>query len=295
MTTWRESTAVRSTSAVIALALLLLHGCAARGVQPTAPARATARRSRARFARPARPLRQRRLRPRALGRRGLSLRTAETLYSLNASRFMIPASNQKLLTTAAAAERLGWDYRFTTRIFATGPISRRHARRRSRHRRKRRSDHQPAASGALARVRRLGRSAARQRHPDHQRPRHRRRQRASPSPGGASAGRGTTSGTATARRSARSSTTRTRSRCSSVPACDRERPRIISTSPLGSGMVIDHGVTTAAAGTRDQGRHRAGPRHPVSRGPRADCGRRKAVTVLAAVDNPDAALSQRVS
>lgn len=51
-----------------------------------------------------------------------SLRTSETLYSLNAARFMVPASNQKLLTTAAAAERLGWDYRFTTRILATGPL-----------------------------------------------------------------------------------------------------------------------------------------------------------------------------
>jgi serine-type D-Ala-D-Ala carboxypeptidase/endopeptidase (penicillin-binding protein 4) len=50
-----------------------------------------------------------------------SVRHDETLYSLNASRFMVPASNQKLLTTAVAAERLGWDYRFTTRLFATAP------------------------------------------------------------------------------------------------------------------------------------------------------------------------------
>ncbi|HUE85013.1 MAG TPA: D-alanyl-D-alanine carboxypeptidase/D-alanyl-D-alanine-endopeptidase [Vicinamibacterales bacterium] len=51
-----------------------------------------------------------------------SLRSAETLYSLNAAQFMVPASNQKLLTAAVAAERLGWDYRFTTRVFATGPL-----------------------------------------------------------------------------------------------------------------------------------------------------------------------------
>lgn len=51
-----------------------------------------------------------------------SLQRGETLYSYNAFRFMVPASNQKLLTTAAAAERLGWDYRFTTRIVGTGPI-----------------------------------------------------------------------------------------------------------------------------------------------------------------------------
>ncbi len=50
-----------------------------------------------------------------------SVRHDETLYSLNASRFMVPASNQKLLTAAVAAERLGWDYRFTTRLLATAP------------------------------------------------------------------------------------------------------------------------------------------------------------------------------
>ena len=51
-----------------------------------------------------------------------SLRHGETLYSLNAFRLLTPASTQKLLTTAAAAERLGWDYRYTTRIYATGTI-----------------------------------------------------------------------------------------------------------------------------------------------------------------------------
>lgn len=51
-----------------------------------------------------------------------SLRHGDTLYSLNSARLLTPASTQKLLTTAAAAERLGWDYRYTTRIYATGPI-----------------------------------------------------------------------------------------------------------------------------------------------------------------------------
>ncbi|HJU45029.1 MAG TPA: D-alanyl-D-alanine carboxypeptidase/D-alanyl-D-alanine-endopeptidase [Vicinamibacterales bacterium] len=51
-----------------------------------------------------------------------SLRHGETLYSLNSFRLQTPASVQKLLTTAVAAERLGWDYRYTTRIYATGPI-----------------------------------------------------------------------------------------------------------------------------------------------------------------------------
>ena len=51
-----------------------------------------------------------------------SLRQKETLYSSNSFRMLTPASGQKLLTTAAAAERLGWDFRYTTRIYATGPI-----------------------------------------------------------------------------------------------------------------------------------------------------------------------------
>jgi D-alanyl-D-alanine carboxypeptidase/D-alanyl-D-alanine-endopeptidase (penicillin-binding protein 4) len=52
-----------------------------------------------------------------------SLRTGESLYRLYPSRLLLPASTQKLLTAAAAAERLGWNYRFTTRIVATAPIS----------------------------------------------------------------------------------------------------------------------------------------------------------------------------
>lgn len=51
-----------------------------------------------------------------------SLRSGQTLYSLNGLQMMVPASNQKLLTAAVAAERLGWDFRFTTRVLATAPI-----------------------------------------------------------------------------------------------------------------------------------------------------------------------------
>jgi D-alanyl-D-alanine carboxypeptidase/D-alanyl-D-alanine-endopeptidase (penicillin-binding protein 4) len=52
-----------------------------------------------------------------------SLRSGDTLYTLNSNRLQVPASNQKLITSAVAAERLGWDYRYTTRIYATAPIS----------------------------------------------------------------------------------------------------------------------------------------------------------------------------
>lgn len=51
-----------------------------------------------------------------------SLRTGETIYAQNALKLMVPASTQKLLIAAVAAERLGWDFRFTTRLLATGPI-----------------------------------------------------------------------------------------------------------------------------------------------------------------------------
>ena len=51
-----------------------------------------------------------------------SLRHGEALYSFNSFRMQVPASNQKQLTAAAAAERLGWDYRYTTRIYATGAV-----------------------------------------------------------------------------------------------------------------------------------------------------------------------------
>jgi D-alanyl-D-alanine carboxypeptidase/D-alanyl-D-alanine-endopeptidase (penicillin-binding protein 4) len=51
-----------------------------------------------------------------------SLGTGEVLYSLNAGKLMMPASNLKILTLAAAAVTLGWDYRFTTTLEARGPI-----------------------------------------------------------------------------------------------------------------------------------------------------------------------------
>lgn len=52
-----------------------------------------------------------------------SLKQGGSLYSLNSSRMLTPASNQKLVTSAVAADRLGWDYRYTTRIFSTGALS----------------------------------------------------------------------------------------------------------------------------------------------------------------------------
>jgi len=51
-----------------------------------------------------------------------SLKTGETLYAVNARKLMMPASNLKIVTLAAAAERLGWNYTYETKVFAAGPI-----------------------------------------------------------------------------------------------------------------------------------------------------------------------------
>ena len=51
-----------------------------------------------------------------------SLDTGEVLYRLNPDTLVLPASNQKIVTTAVAAARLGWDFRFETRLEASAPI-----------------------------------------------------------------------------------------------------------------------------------------------------------------------------
>jgi len=52
-----------------------------------------------------------------------SLDSGEVLYSLNPHTLVVPASNTKIVTMAVAAERLGWDYRFETRLETAAPIS----------------------------------------------------------------------------------------------------------------------------------------------------------------------------
>jgi D-alanyl-D-alanine carboxypeptidase/D-alanyl-D-alanine-endopeptidase (penicillin-binding protein 4) len=51
-----------------------------------------------------------------------SLKSGETLYAVNPRKLMMPASNMKIVTLAAAAERLGWDYTYETLVFAAGEI-----------------------------------------------------------------------------------------------------------------------------------------------------------------------------
>ncbi len=52
----------------------------------------------------------------------LSLETGDTLYAHDAHAPLAPASNMKILTTAAALHYLGPDFRYRTFLLATGPI-----------------------------------------------------------------------------------------------------------------------------------------------------------------------------
>jgi len=51
-----------------------------------------------------------------------SLKNDETLYTLNAGKLLMPGSALKVVTLAAAAERLGWEYTYETRLAAGGTI-----------------------------------------------------------------------------------------------------------------------------------------------------------------------------
>ncbi len=52
----------------------------------------------------------------------VSLDTGEVIFERNPRLLVMPASTMKAVTLAVAAERLGWDARFSTRIEATGPL-----------------------------------------------------------------------------------------------------------------------------------------------------------------------------
>ena len=48
--------------------------------------------------------------------------SGDDLYSLNAGKLVMPGSNMKIVTLAAAAELLGWDYRFETKVVSVAPV-----------------------------------------------------------------------------------------------------------------------------------------------------------------------------
>ena len=47
----------------------------------------------------------------------------ETWYAKNGNTLMMPASALKVVTLAAAAEKLGWDFHYETKVFAVGNVS----------------------------------------------------------------------------------------------------------------------------------------------------------------------------
>lgn len=52
-----------------------------------------------------------------------SLESGEIFFERNAHTLVMPASNMKILTMAVAADRLGWDFRFPTRLVTAGAIA----------------------------------------------------------------------------------------------------------------------------------------------------------------------------
>jgi serine-type D-Ala-D-Ala carboxypeptidase/endopeptidase (penicillin-binding protein 4) len=46
----------------------------------------------------------------------------DDLYSLNAAKLMMPGSTMKIVTVAAAAELLGWDHQFETKVVSVAPV-----------------------------------------------------------------------------------------------------------------------------------------------------------------------------
>jgi D-alanyl-D-alanine carboxypeptidase/D-alanyl-D-alanine-endopeptidase (penicillin-binding protein 4) len=51
-----------------------------------------------------------------------ALDSGEMLYALNAHKLLMPASALKIVTLAAAAQTLGWNFSYETRLLATGSI-----------------------------------------------------------------------------------------------------------------------------------------------------------------------------
>jgi len=51
-----------------------------------------------------------------------SLDSGDVLFAHHGDRLLMPASTMKIITLAVAAERLGWDYSYETRLLSTGAV-----------------------------------------------------------------------------------------------------------------------------------------------------------------------------
>lgn len=116
---------INRAGAVLWIALAgLLSGCATKGARPSVVAPAAAVSSIEQLQRDLRGIFGSPTVDHAFwGLSVRSLKTGDVLYSANSSRLQTPASNQKVITSAVAAERLGWDYRYSTKIYSTGPLN----------------------------------------------------------------------------------------------------------------------------------------------------------------------------
>src|SRR5918996_380144 len=116
----RSSRARAHRAMAVAIAMIVIAGCAKpRPAVPTAP--------------PPDPVRQLRTDLNTLidqpghqhGVWGIvvhSLARNERLVERNPRTLLVPASTMKLVTLAASAEAVGWDYVFETKMIATGPV-----------------------------------------------------------------------------------------------------------------------------------------------------------------------------
>jgi D-alanyl-D-alanine carboxypeptidase/D-alanyl-D-alanine-endopeptidase (penicillin-binding protein 4) len=52
-----------------------------------------------------------------------SLTTGENIYKRNDDKLVMPASNMKILTMTTAAEKLGWDVTYKTKLDTAGSIA----------------------------------------------------------------------------------------------------------------------------------------------------------------------------
>lgn len=120
---------MRAHALVLAAVVILFSSCSASrpGVQPgppppqTAPAHAP--RADSLFLALDQLLRDSALAPATIGLKVVSLEDGKVLFEHNASKLFHPASNQKILTTAAALALLPREFTFVTRFAADGRIS----------------------------------------------------------------------------------------------------------------------------------------------------------------------------
>src|SRR5436309_1126887 len=111
MTHARRATRAASLLVALAGAMSAVSPVRLTGAEPSAPVRRLQRDIDAILAAPG-------LQTGTWGIAVSSLARNETFYGLNAKKLLLPSSNMKILALAAAAQRLGWNYTFETRLEA---------------------------------------------------------------------------------------------------------------------------------------------------------------------------------